>query len=119
MTADNWSHEETGDPLYADRRTELLILAQQRGQLRNVRRDPAGFVPGQQSRCGSSPRLRLEVDIRQSLAVAVADDVAASVVLFDVPGRREVATLDHHRHLGRSAQPPQGREVEQGWAVPQ
>jgi hypothetical protein len=31
MTADNWSHEETGDPLYADRRTELLILAQQRG----------------------------------------------------------------------------------------
>ena len=64
-------------------------------------------------RCGPPPRLRLEVDIGECLPVAVTDDVAASVVLFDVPGRREAAGFGHHRHLGRPAQLLQGREVEQ------
>ena len=67
------------------------------------RYDPAGLIPGQQARCGSPPSLRLEVDIDESLPVAVTDDVAALVVLFDVPGRREAAACGHHRYLGRPA----------------
>ena len=43
------------------------------------------------SRCGPPPRLRLEVDVGKRLPVAVTDDVAALVVLFDVPGRRKAA----------------------------
>jgi hypothetical protein len=49
------------------------------------------------------PGLRLEVDIGKRLPVAVTDDVAALVVLFDVPGRREAAAFGHHHHLGRPA----------------
>jgi hypothetical protein len=45
------------------------------------RYDPAGLIPGQQARCGPPSRLRLEVDVGESLPVAVADDVAALVVL--------------------------------------
>jgi hypothetical protein len=69
-----------------------LILPQQPRQLSDVGRNPSGFVPGQQARCGLSPGLRLEVDVGESQPVTVADDVAASVVLFDVPGRREAAS---------------------------
>ena len=55
------------------------------------------LVPRQQaSRC-SSPRLRFEVDIGQSLPVVVADDVAALVVLFDVQGEGSVALSLLHR----------------------
>ena len=35
-------------------------------------------------------------DIGECLPVIVADDVAALVVLFDVPGRREVAPCGGH-----------------------
>jgi hypothetical protein len=33
----------------------------------------------------------LEINVSQRLTVVVADDEAASVVLFDIPGRREAA----------------------------
>jgi hypothetical protein len=56
--------------------------------------------------------LVLAILILCSLPVAVADDVAALVVPFDVPGRRETAACGHHRDLGRPAQPLQGRGVQ-------
>ena len=73
----------------------------------------SGGLRPEQARCGSPPGLRLEVDIRECLPVAVTDDVAALVVLFDVPGRWEVAGFDHHRHLGRPAQLLQSRRIEE------
>ena len=69
---------------------------------------PASAIP--QRRVG---RVRFRNKRKPCLTVVVADDEAASVVLFDIPGRREAAGFGHHRHLGQSAQLLQGREVEQ------
>jgi hypothetical protein len=42
------------------------------------RYDPAGLIPGQQARCGPPSRLRLEVDVGESLPVAVTQPEPAS-----------------------------------------
>ena len=46
--------------------------------------------------------LRLIVDVAQRLPVVIPDDDAASVVLFDVPRRREAALL-LYRHVTPSS----------------
>jgi hypothetical protein len=63
------------------------------GQLGDIEGDPARFVPRQQSRSGASAGFAFEINVSQCLTVVVADDEAASVVLFDIPGRREAAGL--------------------------
>jgi hypothetical protein len=58
-------------------------------QLGDVRRDPAGLVPGHQLGCRPPSRLVLEIHIGERVAVVIPDD-EAGVGLLDGPGRRAV-----------------------------
>jgi hypothetical protein len=69
-------------------------------QLSDIRRDPPCLVACEQLGCGPSSGLGFEIHISQCHPVIVADDEAAAIVLFDVPGRRESASR-HRRDFRR------------------
>jgi hypothetical protein len=48
------------------------VLPQQLRQLGDVRRDPMRLILAEQLGCRASPRLILEIDIRELLAIVVA-----------------------------------------------
>jgi hypothetical protein len=60
------------------------------------------LITRQQIRSGASARFCLEIDIGQRLPVVIPDDEAASIVLFDVPWRREATGL-LYRHVTPSS----------------
>jgi hypothetical protein len=59
------------------------LLSQQAGQLRDIRRNPAGLVLRQQVRRRSPSWLFLKIDVGQRLLVVVTHDEAGVVCLVD------------------------------------
>ena len=63
---------------------------------------PPCLITREQVRRRPPSGLGLEIHVSQRLTVIVADDEAASVVLFDIPGRGEAA-IGHAAKLARPA----------------
>ena len=69
----------------------ILRPLHQPRQLRDIRRNAPRLIACEQVRSRPPSGLGLEIYVSQRLTVVVADDEAGSVVLFDIPGRREAA----------------------------
>jgi hypothetical protein len=76
----------------------LTRLAQKLRQLCDIYSNPSRFIFGEQLCCRSSPRLFLEINIGERLAVAVTHD-ETGVQFFDRPGRRLAAVLTNLPNL--------------------
>ena len=94
------------------------LLPLQRRQRGEVRCDAARLVAGKQLGSSASPRLILEIDIRQRVTVVILDDEAGIVGLIDSPWRREAAVGSKPFRKGLRSMPSgfsvQIREVSHG-----
>ena len=59
--------------------------------LGDIAGDPSRLILAEQLGCRSAPRLILEIDVSELLAVVVAHDKAGVVEFLDRPRRREAA----------------------------